>query len=79
MKEEKKLIPKLKHFDIKLEVNVPAVINYRVWAEDEEKALSMVTNAPPRSIDYNLKMRRNIKATIYDAYSVTVRLVKRFL
>ena len=81
--EDKKIkkiaAPKQKqYYDVRLEVTVPAVITYRVYAEDESDALVQINKKTPSGVKPNISQKRNIKATVFQTGSSIIRLIKRF-
>lgn len=80
--EEKKKKPQPKpapkYYDIKLECMVPAIITYRVLAENEQEALTQIDKRTPTGVRPDISRKRNIKATVYDAGSSIIRFAKSF-
>ena len=78
-KDQKPIIPQKKPYTIKLEVQAPVELTYRVWAETPEQAVDMLQYgqlvAPPKPI---LSRRRNIKATVYRYGTVMIEFVKKY-
>jgi hypothetical protein len=58
-------------YDIRVEVNMPGVVTYRVMAESPESAIQQLKEHrnyyPPTSVKYDLLRKRSIKVTVYDA------------
>ena len=82
-KKEKKIVkgkevPEKQFFDVKMEVMVPCTLTYRVLAETPEKALEMIKYQNPRSVQYRLNLKRNIKALVYKAATVMLQFSKNF-
>lgn len=73
MKEKQK-----KYYDIKLEANVPCLITYRIYADDEHDALTQIGKKAPTSVKPNISQKRDIKALIYEAGSSILKLTKTF-
>lgn len=72
--------PKEKHyFDIKVEVLLPAILTYRVLAEDAEQAASMIKNISPVAVNYKLAGRKEIKLTVYNAGTCIIKFIKNLL
>jgi hypothetical protein len=67
-----------KHFDVRLECLVPCIVQYRIYADDEQDALQQMDKKTPSSIKPNIFRKKNIKATIYDAGSSLIRHIKNF-
>lgn len=67
------------YFDVKIECLLPSTLSYRVLAESPEEALSMTKTLPPNNVQYRLAGRKNLKATVYDAGTLMVRLVKNIM
>ena len=78
-KTEKLKIPEKKYYDVKVEVMLPATLTYRVLAEDPEQAFSLIKNQSPVSVKHKLAGRKEFKATVFDAGSVLIRLVKQLV
>lgn len=82
-KAEKKpepIILKKRPYTVKLEVQAPVELTYRVWAETPEQAVEMLrygqlVNAPKPI----LSKRRNIKATVYKYGTVMIEFVKKYV
>lgn len=73
-------LPKPKKlFDIKIECLLPSTVVYRILAEDAEQALQLSKTAAPTSIRPRLAGRRNLKATVLDAGTSIIRLVKNLI
>jgi len=67
-----------KYFDVKVQCNIPALITFRVFAENEEQALEMINRQTPTNIRYEVLKRVNIKATVYEAGMAIIKLIKNF-
>jgi hypothetical protein len=67
-----------KWFDIRLECMVPCIVQYRVFADDEQDALQQMDKKTPSSVKPNILRKKNVKATIYDAGSSLIRYIKNF-
>jgi hypothetical protein len=78
---KKKIVaPKAKsYYDIKVECLVPTILIYRVYADDEQEALQLITKKPPIQMKPNLLLKKLIKATVYMAGSSTMKLVKNYM
>ncbi|MHA2426419.1 MAG: hypothetical protein ACXADB_00065 [Candidatus Hermodarchaeia archaeon] len=82
-KAEKKpepIILKKRPYTVRLEVQAPVELTYRVWAETPEQAVEMIRYgqmvAPPKP---NLAKRRNIKATVYKYGTVMIEFIKKYV
>jgi hypothetical protein len=78
--EKNKLkVPEKKYYIIELEALIPAIIKYRVLAEDEEKALQQINwftpSEPPK---YKLNALKKIQAKIYLFGTAMLQFVKKF-
>ena len=73
------LIPKKKLYTIKLEVQAPVELTYRVWAEDPMQAIDLIKYGqlvgPPKPI---LSKKRNVKATVYKYGTVMIEFIKKY-
>jgi hypothetical protein len=71
--------PKQKtYFDVKIEALVPCLLTYRILADDEKSAIEQAIKIPPNHIKPNGRPRNFIKATVYAAGSLWVKLTKSF-
>ena len=61
-----------------METLCPCLITYRVYAEDEHDAIIQIKGKQPTNVRPNVALKRDIKATVYDAGSSFIRLVKSF-
>jgi hypothetical protein len=68
-----------RYFDVKIEGTMPFIQTYRIFAKNAEEALQKTKTATPKSTQYKLPAKRNIKATIYRAGTMMVELVKNLL
>lgn len=66
-----------KYFDIRLEALIPATLYYRVFAEDEKKALQLIKNKDPDHIKYFLISKKDLLIKIYDAGTTFLKLLKK--
>jgi hypothetical protein len=71
--------PIKKQFDVKIEAMLPATLTYRIWAESPEEALLLTKKAQPINVKHNLAAKKNIRATVSDAYSSIIKLVKNLV
>lgn len=53
------------YYDIKVEAMIPATLNYRIYAEDENEALELLKKATPNGIKYKLALKKDKKVQIY--------------
>lgn len=81
LKKEAGAAPELKYYDVKYETQVPATVTYRVLAETPEEALELSkrSSSAPVNIQYVLARRRDTKASVYDAGSTMIRLIKNII
>ena len=77
-KKKKIVLPQKKYYDVKLEALVPCTITYRVYADDEHDALTQIGKKAPTNVKPNVNLKRDIKATVYDAGSSIIRFAKTF-
>jgi hypothetical protein len=64
------------YYDVKVEVMLPAVLTYRVLAEDAQKAADMIRNIQPTSVKHKLIGKKEIKLTVYDAGCTVIKFMK---
>lgn len=70
--------PKL-YYDVKVESMIPAVLTFRVLAEDPQTAADMAKGMNPTSVNYRLVGRKDKKMSVYDAGSTMLRWMKNLL
>ena len=63
-------------YDVKLECLVPATIVYRILADSPEQALELIKGKQPKEIRYRLHLKKSLKAIVYDAGNLLIRLTK---
>jgi hypothetical protein len=75
----KKQAAALQWFDVKIDSVVQCVQTYRVQATTPEEALTKTKTAQARSTQYKLHTKKNTKATITNAGTTLVRLIKNLI
>jgi hypothetical protein len=71
--------PKQKqYYTIKVEATAPILLEYRVFAEDEEEAIELMKKASPTSARPRLELKRLVKATVYSAGTSIIKMTKHF-
>jgi hypothetical protein len=63
-------------YEIKIEADVPSILTYRITAESPEKALERALKSQPSGVRPNLARRRNLKASVVEAGTSIIRLVR---
>lgn len=67
------------YFDVKVEATLPATLVFRVYAETAEEAAEQVKNMNPRSVQYRLNSRKNLKLVVYDAGCSVIKFTKNLI
>ncbi len=67
------------YYDVKVDVMLPAILNYRVLAEDAEQAANMIKNIQPNAVNYKLIGKRELKLTVYDAGCTVIKFMKNLM
>ena len=67
-----------KYFNVKLEAKVPCIVTYRVYASSPEEAIEEMKRASPEHIKHLLHLKRDEKATVYEAGSSIIQLIKKW-
>jgi hypothetical protein len=67
-----------RYYDVKVEVQLPAIITYRVYAETPEEALLLAERASPNHVKHNLHQKKVIKAQVYLSGTSMLKFVKNF-
>lgn len=73
MKKEK--VIQKKYYDVKVEVTVPALLIYRVLAEDAKEASELIKNKQPTSIKYRLNMKKSLSLKVYEAGCSVIKYI----
>lgn len=68
-----------KYFDVKIECMLPAVLTYRILAEDANQALELIKGKSPNSVQHKLPGRKELVAKVYDSGSSMLRHMKKLL
>ena len=68
-----------KYFDVKIECMLPAVLIYRILAEDANQALELIKGKSPNSVQHKLPGRKELVAKVYDSGSCMLRHIKKLL
>lgn len=65
------------YYDIKVEALVPAILTFRVLAENAEKAAEQLKgkSLSPNSVQYKLAGRRESKLTVFEAGTNMIRFI----
>ena len=70
-------LPIQKHYyDVKVECTLPAVLTYKVLAEDAYQAADMIKHMQPTSVKHRLIGRKETKLSVYDSGSTMIRFIK---
>jgi hypothetical protein len=79
-KEAAKKKEKVKsYFDVRIESTVPAIITYRVLAEDAQQALELIKNKSPNSVQYKLPAAKKLIAKVYTSGGNMMLFMKKLL
>lgn len=65
-------------YDVKVSALIPCELVYRIFAESPELALGQIDKQSPREMKPNLRRKKNIKATVYEAGSSLLKHTKAF-
>ncbi len=72
---KQKITKNKSYFDVKVYSNIPAVLTYRILAEDAQEAADLIKNKSPNSVQYKLAGRKDTSLKVYDAGSSIIRFV----
>jgi len=77
---KKKEEPKPKfYYDVKVECMLPAVLTYRVLAEDPQQAAELIKGKSPNGVKHQLVGRKELMLKVYDASGCMIRFMKRLM
>lgn len=67
------------YYEVKVECLLPAVLTYKVLAEDANQAADLIKGKAPNSIQHRLVGRKELVLKVYDAGSNMMRFMKKLL
>lgn len=67
------------YYDVKVECMLPAVVTYRVLAEDPMQAADKIKGMSPNGVKHRLIGKKDLKLTVYDAGGSMIRWAKNLL
>jgi Mg-chelatase subunit ChlD len=67
------------YYDVKVECMLPAVLTYRVLAEDPYQAAELIRGKSPNSVQHKLVGRKELMLKVYDASGSMMRFMKKLL
>lgn len=77
---KKAALPPIKYYyDVKIECMLPAVLTYRVLAENAQQAAEMIKGKSPNSVQHKLIGRRELFLKVYDSGSSMMRFMRKLL
>lgn len=77
---QKQPAPKPKYYyDVKVECMLPAVLTYKVLAEDPQQAAELIRGKQPNHVQHKLIGRKELVMRIYDAGSSMMRFMKKLV
>lgn len=82
IKKEAQKIPPPKpkyYYDVKVECMLPAVITYKVLAEDPQQAADLIRGKQPNQVQHKLVGRKELVLRVYDASSSMMRFMKKLM
>lgn len=71
-----KLPPTKFYYDVKVECLLPAILTYRVFAENAQQAAELIKGQTPTQVRHKLIGRKEIKLTVYDSGSSMIKWVR---
>jgi hypothetical protein len=69
---------KLSYFDVKIEAMLPAILTFRILAEDAHQAAELVKGKSPNHIQHKLAGVKNLILRVYNAGSCMLQYTKKF-
>lgn len=78
---KKKVAAKVKpksYFDVKVECMLPAVLVYKVLAEDANQAADLIKGKTPNAVQHKLVGRKELGLKVYDSGSNMMKLKRLF-
>lgn len=72
-------IKEKRYYDVKVESMIPAVLTFRVLAEDPQQASELIKGMNPVGVKHRLVGRRDLKLTVYEAGSSMIKWVRNLM
>ncbi len=72
-------IKEKRYYDVKVESMIPAVLTFRVLAEDPQQASELIRGLNPVGVKHRLVGRRDQKLTVYEAGSSMIKWVRNLV
>lgn len=80
IKKEAAPQPKPKfYYDVKVECMLPAVLTYKVLAEDPIQAAELIKEKSPNQVSHKLHGKKDLVLRVYDASSSMMRFMKKLI
>lgn len=77
--KKKAQIPDKHYYDVKVECMIPAILTYRILAEDPQQAAELIKGKSPTSVKHQLVGRKELMLKVYDASGCMIRFMKRLM
>lgn len=78
-KKELKPQPVLHYYDVKVECMLPAVLTYKVLAEDPIQAIELIKGKSPNHVSHKLHGRKELILKVYECGSCMMRFMKKLI
>lgn len=78
-KEQSPPIKEKRYYDVKVESMIPAVLTFRVLAEDPQQASELIRGMNPVGVKHRLVGRKDQKLTVYEAGSSMIKWVRNLI
>lgn len=76
MAQKSPLIKEKRYWDVKLDTMIPALLTYRVLAEDAAQAASLIKGMSPIGIKHRIVGKKDLKISVYQAGTTMLEWVK---
>lgn len=77
--KNKKEKPKPKHYyDVKVECMIPATLTYKILAEDEHQAVTLIKGKTPIAVNHKLIGRKEKVLRVYQSGCSVIKLMLNF-
>ncbi len=77
--KKKAAIPVQQYYDVKVECMLPAILTYRVLAENPQQAAELIRGKSPNGVKHQLVGRKELKLKVYDASGCIIRFMKNLM
>lgn len=77
--KKKAAIPDKQYYDVKVECMLPAILTYRILAENPQQAAELIRGKSPNGVKHQLIGRKELMLKVYDASGCMIKFMKKLI